>query len=229
MFFANDSLVFFKEDRGNCNSIKDCLTLYEKASGQQINFDKSVITFSKLIPQNNILYIKDKLQLSVYQGHELYLGLSTFSIRRKRIQVGYLHDRVAKKLDGWKNRFFSEGGMEVLIKAVIQAIPTYGMTCFRIPSLINNTIESICAKFWWEATGKDKKIHWKAWSSLKAPKSEGGLGFRDLTNFNKALLAKQVWRIIEFRNSLVARVLKARYFKYMDIMEAPLSSNPSYI
>lgn len=95
--------------------------------------------------------------------------------------------------------------------------------------MINNEIESMCAKFWWGATGKDKKVHWKAWKSLKSPKMLGGLGFRDLTHFNKALLAKQIQRIVENPNSLVARVLKARYFKHTNIMEASLSSNPSYL
>lgn len=55
------------------------------------------------------------------------------------------------------------------------------------------------------------------------------MGFRDFTHFNKALLAKQVWRIIENPESLVARLLKARYFKHMDIMDAPIGNNPSFI
>lgn len=75
---------------------------------------------------------------------------------------------------------------------------------------------------------ENKKVHWKAWSFLKRPKALGGLGFRDLTFFNKALLARQVWRIIERPDSLVAQVLKARYFKHTDIMDS-LSSNPSYV
>lgn len=55
------------------------------------------------------------------------------------------------------------------------------------------------------------------------------MGFRDLTHFNKALLAKQVWRIIEKPDSLVARIFKARYFKHLDIMDAPIGNNPSFI
>lgn len=103
------------------------------------------------------------------------------------------------------------------------------MTCFRIPNFINHGIKSMCAKFWWRATGQNKKVHWKTWNFLKRPKALGCLGFRDLTHFNKALLAKQIWRVMENPESLVARVLKARYFKHTDIMEATLSSNPSYI
>lgn len=43
-------------------------------------------------------------------------------------------------------------------------------------------------------------------------KSEGGLGFRNLTGFNLALLGKHVWNFVTNAYSLVARVFKARYY-----------------
>ncbi|KAL8473004.1 hypothetical protein ACS0TY_030007 [Phlomoides rotata] len=58
---------------------------------------------------------------------------------------------------------------------------------------------------------------------------EGGLGFRRLALFNKGLLAKQVWRIKDQSNSLLAKIFKARYFKHCDVMEAILGSNHSFI
>lgn len=169
------------------------------------------------------------MHIPLCQGHEVYLGLLTFSIKSKRLQFGYLRDCVAKKLDSWKNKCFSEGGREVLIKTIIQATPTYAMSCFRIPNTINGEIERMTANFWWGDKAEKPKIHWKAWQNLLLPKKEGGMGFRDLTLFNKALQAKKVWRIMENPNSLVSKVFKARYFKHMDIMEAGTGTNPSYI
>jgi hypothetical protein len=43
-------------------------------------------------------------------------------------------------------------------------------------------------------------------------KFHGGMGFRNLDVFNRALLAKQGWRLIQFHNSLVARILKEKYY-----------------
>lgn len=47
--------------------------------------------------------------------------------------------------------------------------------------------------------------------------------------FIKALLAKQGWRILSYPNSLMARVLKAKYFASSSFLAVNIGHNPSYI
>lgn len=53
-------------------------------------------------------------------------------------------------------------------------------------------------------------------------------GFCDLIMFNKAFLAKQLWRLLMQPDSLAAQILKAKYYKNCSILEAEVGSRPSF-
>ena len=57
----------------------------------------------------------------------------------------------------------------------------------------------------------------------------GGLGFRDMHYLNLALLAKQLWRFLEFPSTLLARVLKGIYFRNCSPLEDKKAYSPSYV
>jgi hypothetical protein len=59
-------------------------------------------------------------------------------------------------------------------------------------------------------------------------KSVGGMGFRDLVLFNKAMLAKQGWRILQNPSSLMTTIIKAKYFPHGDFLNASLGNKPSF-
>lgn len=67
-----------------------------------------------------------------------------------------------------------------------------------------------------------------AWDKICVPMDEGGFGFRDFRDFNLALLAKQVWRLLVYPHSLLARVLKGRYYRHSNPLRTGKAHNPSY-
>jgi hypothetical protein len=55
---------------------------------------------------------------------------------------------------------------------------------------------------WGVASGDKEKIPWVSWKDVCRPKSEGGLGVKDLKWFNVSLLAKWRWRLLVEDKSL---------------------------
>ena len=79
--------------------------------------------------------------------------------RRKKEGFNFIKEKVWRKLQGWEGKLLSQVGREVLIKAVIQAIPTYAMGCFKLLLGLCHEIETIIKKFWWGQRGDKRKIH----------------------------------------------------------------------
>ena len=147
---------------------------------------------------------------------------------KKYHTFSFLKDRVWKKLQGWRGQTLSRVGKEILIKAVAQSIPTYTMGVFQLPVKLCEELQALCARFWWGQIGNERKIHWLSWEKLTRPKSEGGIGFKDLRQFNLAMLAKQGWRLLQDQESLLFKCLKARCFPRCHFLEATDSLTSSF-
>ncbi|XP_021600717.1 uncharacterized protein LOC110606275 [Manihot esculenta] len=125
---------------------------------------------------------------------------------------------------------FDKSGREVLIKSVLQAIPTYCMNVFLLPVSTCRQLQVMMNKFWWGGCCEDGRgMNWLSWDRMCGRKLEGGMDFRDLASFNTALLGKQCWRLLVDTNSLLYRVLKAKYFPNGDFLSARLGSNYSFV
>lgn len=60
-------------------------------------------------------------------------------------------------------------------------------------------------------------------------KSNGGMGFRIIRDFNISLLGNQGWRLLNHSEKLVSKIYKARYYPHGLFLNAKLGNNPSYI
>ncbi|KAL0355668.1 UNVERIFIED_CONTAM: LINE-1 retrotransposable element O protein [Sesamum radiatum] len=226
LLFADDTLLCCQATREAMECIKEILDCYGRASGQEVNFNKSTAVFSGNVQRDVQKNLSELLGIRLEEKHDKYLGLPSIVGKSRRAVFNCIRDRVWSRIQGWSDKLLSQAGKTVLIKSVLQAIPTYAMGCFRLPFSLINEIQSMIADYLWHRRD-ERKIHWIAWRKLCTQKKCGGLGFRDLKAFNAAMLAKQFWRILTEPERLLSRV-KARYFPNSSILEAKPGYNPSF-
>ena len=121
--------------------------MYKKASAQQLNRAKTSFFFSSNVPTTIKEEIQKRFGVQVIKQHEKYLGLPSLVGRNKRNSFNDIKEKLGKKLAGWKEKMLSKAGREVLIKAVAQAIPTYIMSCFKIPDSLCDDLTSMIRNF----------------------------------------------------------------------------------
>jgi hypothetical protein len=228
LLFADDCFLFCRSSVAETNHLMQILNTYEAASGHEINLTKSEVFFSRnlsIAAQEdlaNIMGVRHVL------GTGTYLGLPSMIGRKKKHVFEYIKDRVWKRINSWRGRSLSRAGKEVMIKSVLQAIPSYVMSVYLLPDSTIKDIERMMNSFWWGGGANNKGIQWLAWDRMTHPKSQGGMGFRDLHAFNLAMIAKQGWNILTKPHSLVAKLYKARYFPNSSFFESKIGNNPSY-
>ncbi|KAL0444761.1 UNVERIFIED_CONTAM: hypothetical protein Slati_2198800 [Sesamum latifolium] len=180
--------------------------------------------FCRLSEINTALFAKQAWRIAMCPGNILHDVISQKYFPGSIVVEARLGSRSSFT---WSTKTLSQAGWAVLVKTVMQTIPTYAMNGFRLPDSFLKELESKMVDFFWHG-GEASKIHWRAWSQLCKSKSEGGVGFHRLTEVNTALLAKQAWRIAMCRGNVLDDVTSQKYFPGSTVVEARLGSRPSF-
>jgi hypothetical protein len=190
LLFADDSIFFARSDNRSVEALKETLKIYCDGSGQKINLDKSSVFFGNHCDEAIKIRVKNSLGVQSEILNDKYLGMPTSVGRSPTATFNFLYEMIWKRINGVTDRPMSRAGKETFLKAVIQSIPTYVMSCFQIPILTCNKMSSTVATQWWGVEDGKQKLHWRSWEWLSTSKPLGGLGFRDMVLFNHAMLGK---------------------------------------
>ncbi|KZV49641.1 hypothetical protein F511_08962 [Dorcoceras hygrometricum] len=206
----NDILIFSNGSADCVKKIRELLFHYENTSGQLINSEKSLFITS------NKVSLQKRATINLLTGFQegslplTYLGAPLFTGNRKSRYFQPLITKALNKLKGWELKYLSPGSRLVLIKSVLCSLPIYLFHVLEPPGTILHKLEMICAKFFWGAKDREKKIHWIAWQQICHPKSEGGLDIRHL----KASLSSfsiKMWVRFRSTDSLWSTFLRRKY------------------
>ncbi|GAU40243.1 hypothetical protein TSUD_219530 [Trifolium subterraneum] len=210
LLFADDCFLFCRANLSESQKLMEVLKTYENASGQEINLSKSEVFFSRNISKEAQKDLPRLMGVRHVLGTGTYLGLPSLVGRSKKNTFAYIKDRIWKKINSWRSRPMAKAGKEVMIKSVLQVIPSYVMSIYLLPDTLIKEIERMINAFWWGGSNNNKGIKWLSWDRMVSPKDRGGLGFRDFHLFNLAMVAKQGWNFITKSHTLVSRIFKAR-------------------
>lgn len=143
MFFVDDSYIYCQASKEQADHVSDMLRIFEKASGQQINIDKSSVFFSRNTAESTKHDLCDKLRFQEADAMSKYLGLPNIMGRNKSAIPGYIKDRLQDRVKGWDKKIISKGGKEILLKIVAQFLPNYVMNVFMLPVELCKDLERI--------------------------------------------------------------------------------------
>jgi hypothetical protein len=101
-----------------CN-LQKVLETYELASRHKLNAEKTSICFSLNTGSVFKTFIRSSMGIGISSCYEKYLGLPALVGQSKMKTFEGIQYRVRKKMDGWKEKFLSQGGKEILLKAVV--------------------------------------------------------------------------------------------------------------
>ena len=230
LFFADDIILFAKATSVEAEVLKSVVDQYCKWSGQALNPAKCSIHFSKNSPSSVIQSICGIFHFKKASNSSKYLGLPLFFGKSKSAAFKDILEKVSGKIEGWRSKTLSQAGCSVLIKSVASTIPSYTMSSFLLPISVTSSLDKMFKNFWWGfPKEKSRNLSLKSWRSICLPKSDGGLGFKRMHDFNLSLVAKLGWKLLSSSNCLWVNQLLSKYVKYGDFLSSPTPSTASWL
>jgi len=156
--FADDTLFVCESNVQNITCIKAMLRCFELSSSLRVNFHKSKIGAIG-VDKYEVKTYSDILHCSIMEIPFTYLSLPIGGNQSRCSFWEPVLAKIRKKLSVWKGRNLSFAGRVCLIKSVINAIPLFFLSFFKVPVGVCKEITNLQRKFLWGWEQKGGKLH----------------------------------------------------------------------
>lgn len=228
LLFADDMMIFSRADISSPILLMEYFSAFSACSGLRINAQKSHIFFGA-VPTNVKQLIL--LKLGFVEGHlpVRYLGVPLIASMLSNADCNPILEKIHRKLSSWSARCLTYAGRALLISSVIFHYMVYWASIFMIPSAVIKQVDQCCSRFLWTGQVEDKVFTPIAWHTVCLPKAEGGLGVKQMVQWNKAALCKQLWKLFDKPSCLWSKWVNLNYMKGESIWSVdPKIDDPWY-
>jgi hypothetical protein len=173
--FVDDTLLMNTPTVREATKLNSILSDFLDASGMLLNLDKSKLYFFNT-PALVQAHLSRLLGIARRSLHSTYLGIPLTRESAKYISWDSLLLSISNRLNNWTFKRLNIVARLVLLKSVLQALPTYLFTALAASISVIKAIRSLQRNFFWKGNQNNKKWALVGWDKLCKPKKREGLG-----------------------------------------------------
>lgn len=220
-------MIFFDGSSSSLKGISDTIDDFQLLSGLGMNREKTALFYTGLNPE-------EAQNMAHYDFHLgtlpiRYLGLPLLHMKLKKSDYSPLLDKITARFNSWTVKYLSFAGRLQLISSVIYSLVNFWLSAFALPKGCLKDIQRLCSRFLWAGNLNKKSGAKVSWTKVCLPKSEGGLGLRNLLIWNRALNLRLLWLLLASSGSLWVAWNKEHRLKHSNLWATEVQNNSSWI
>ncbi|XP_039024361.1 uncharacterized protein LOC120157217 [Hibiscus syriacus] len=131
-----------------------------------------------------------------------YLGVPLVTKKLSEKDCLPLIDNIKHRHHNWAGKFLSYAGRLELIKTVLYSVVNFWSRQFILPQKVVKRLEQLCSRFLWKGSDIAASGARISWDKIYYPKSEGGLGLKNISSWNKTCMVHLIRKLLAGQGSL---------------------------
>lgn len=171
--YADDTLLFLKNDVTKAAHFKWLLACFENLSGMEVNYNKSDLLTLGTSEEEDNRYVK---LFFCNLGHFpiKYFGVPFHYNKLSREDIQPIVDKLIKRTAGWRGELLFSAGKLIVLKSCLASIPIYLLSVIKFPKWAIENINSQMDNFLWNDADNNSTYHLSNWYSLAQKREFGG-------------------------------------------------------